>query len=207
MRKIIGLLGFIGSGKNTVGDLFAKSDLVHEAFAKPLKDATAAIFGWPRDFLEGDTPHSRQWREERDDWWSKKLDRDIVPRNILQHFGTEHFRNHFHPDIWILSLIRRIETQPDTDFVITDTRFPNEIETIRQLGGKIVLVERGEKPAWYDMALAYNRNPNAGLPKPDVHFSEWAWIGSEIDYTIKNDGTMVELIESVEKTIDIFYGE
>ena len=36
----------------------------------------------------------------------------------------------------------------------------------------------------------------------DVHSSEWDWIGSEIDFTINNDGTLEELYASIDNIID-----
>ena len=55
---IIGLVGFIGSGKDTVASRFISYGCVKDSFAAPLKDACAAIFGWPRELLEGDTVDS-----------------------------------------------------------------------------------------------------------------------------------------------------
>ena len=53
---IIGLVGWIGSGKNTVADILAtQHEYKRDSFAAPLKDAVSNIFNWPRDILEGDT--------------------------------------------------------------------------------------------------------------------------------------------------------
>ena len=70
MNKIIGVVGFMNSGKGTVGDILNEYGYVSESFARPLKDAVSNIFGWPRSLLEGDTGFSRKWREEKDIWWS-----------------------------------------------------------------------------------------------------------------------------------------
>ena len=40
---LIGVVGFIGSGKGTVGDLLEQKGFVKDSFAKPLKDACAAL--------------------------------------------------------------------------------------------------------------------------------------------------------------------
>ena len=77
---LIGLLGFIGSGKNSVAEQFAKNGFTTDSFAAPLKDAVSDIFGWPRNMLEGDTDHSRAFREAPDQWWSQK-----------QHFATKSY--------------------------------------------------------------------------------------------------------------------
>jgi ABC-type oligopeptide transport system ATPase subunit len=58
---IIGIVGFAGSGKGTVGDILVNDhDFTKLSFADAVKDATSAIFGWPRHLLEGDTNESRQ---------------------------------------------------------------------------------------------------------------------------------------------------
>ena len=64
---IIGICGLIGSGKDTTADYLVN---VHQyrrdSYASTLKDVVSAVFGWPRDMLEGRTKHSREWREQVD---------------------------------------------------------------------------------------------------------------------------------------------
>lgn len=199
---IVGLVGFIGSGKGTVGDMLIESGFRQESFAGSLKDAAASIFGWPRNLLEGDTDQSRHWRELTDHWWSEKLNMpNFTPRLALQLLGTEVFRNCFHPDIWILSLENRLRKM-NQDTVITDVRFPNEIGLIQQQGGVIVRVQRGEDPQWMLAAATLNLAPNDLTPEDrayfeeklkDVHPSEYSWVGANVDYTIENSGTLDEL--------------
>ena len=102
---LIGITGFIGSGKDTVANMFVERGCSHDSFASPVKDVCASIFGWPRDMLEGDTVESRDFREIPDMFWTKKLGvPNFTPRLALQLMGTEVMRNHFAPDIWINSL-------------------------------------------------------------------------------------------------------
>jgi dephospho-CoA kinase len=64
---IIGICGFIGSGKDTIADYLV--NLHHfrrESFANTLKDAVAQVFGWDRTMLEGRTKMAREWREQVD---------------------------------------------------------------------------------------------------------------------------------------------
>ena len=71
---LIGLVGLIGSGKDTVAErLVSHHGYKRDSFAKSLKDATASIFGWNREMLEGKTDSSRHWREQPDKFWSEKL--------------------------------------------------------------------------------------------------------------------------------------
>ena len=73
---IVGLLGYIGSGKGTVSSVLVNEyGFRQDSFASTLKDACSAIFGWERHMLEGDTKESREWREQVDPWWEEKLGR------------------------------------------------------------------------------------------------------------------------------------
>jgi hypothetical protein len=126
---IIGVCGLISSGKGTVANyLTTFHGFKSVSFAGSLKDAISGIFGWDRELLEGNTKRSREWREERDEWWSKRLGMDITPRWILQYWGTDIFRNKFHDEIWIASLENKLRQTKD-DIVITDCRFKNELES------------------------------------------------------------------------------
>jgi hypothetical protein len=70
---IIGVCGFIGSGKDTIADYLVNiHEYRRESFANTLKDAVSAVFGWDRTMLEGRTKQAREWREQVDPWWSKR---------------------------------------------------------------------------------------------------------------------------------------
>lgn len=207
---IIGLIGFAGSGKGTIADiLVSKKGYTKLAFADAVKDATAAIFGWPRSLLEGDTAESREWREQKDEWWSQKTELHITPRNMLQLMGTEVGRGMIHPDLWIYALEKRIEMYQNV--VIADVRFPNEMKFIQEKGGFIVRVKRGDDPEWYDTALQDNKDGNTDLGRmninyPKIHYSEWAWIGYPVDYQLDNVGAISMLDGDIEHMIKIFTG-
>ena len=202
---IIGLLGFIGSGKGTVADILVSRGFKKESFADPVKDAVAAIFGWDRALLEGDTKESRDFREAKDEWWSERTGQHITPRTMLQLMGTEAGRDTFHPDLWILSLEQRVKKNQNT--VIADVRFPNECESIRKMGGFLVRVSRGKDPAWYDDALKANMENNTDhMAKHAIHYSEWAWIGERTDYDISNNGSLSMLDADVKHLLKIFGG-
>lgn len=195
---IIGFVGNIGSGKGTAGDILVDRGFFTESFASPLKHITSSLFGWPRNLLEGDTSESRIFRETKDEWWSNRLGKDITPRLMLQIIGTECMRDCIHSDFWVASLEKRIKS--NHDYVITDVRFPNEIDSIHNMGGKIVEIQRGTPVDWYIQACMYN-NGHTQI-KPDVHYSEWAWIGYKTDYTINNDGTLEDLQHEIELMLE-----
>lgn len=188
---IVGIVGFIGSGKGTVGDLLAEKGFHKDSFAAPLKDACSIIFGWPRELLEGDTELSRKWREEPDAFWSEKFGKSFSPRLALQLMGTEAGRNVFHPDIWVVSLLNRAKGR---DIVVTDVRFKNEVAHIQDNGGLIIRVKRGSEPLWFEDFARHNQSPEI-YPRPnvDIHVSETDWIGCYWDYLIENNGTIEDL--------------
>jgi len=193
---IIGVCGLIGSGKGTVAD-FLEDDQGFKkvSFADSLKDAVANVFGWPRHLLEGDTQESREWREQVDTWWANRLDMPtLTPRWVLQYWGTDVCRNGFHYDIWLASLERKLSI--GGNFIIPDTRFPNEVEMIQRLGGQVWRVKRGHDPEWL---TTYAKT---GIKPTDVHASEYMWSTSKFDKIIYNDSTLTELRKLVKALIN-----
>lgn len=201
---IIGICGFIGSGKDTAADFLVNfHNFKRESYAATLKDAVANIFGWDREMLEGRTQASRDWREQRDEWWSTRLQVNITPRFILQQWGTNVLRQHFHDDIWIASLENKLRTAKD-NVVITDCRFPNEIKGLKAQGAKVVWVQRGITPHWYSIAEQANRGDikaQEWLRNEGIHASEYSWAGTQFDYVIDNNGTLDNLEEQIKNLV------
>lgn len=207
---LIGLVGFIGAGKGTVGDILRRHfDFQSESFAAPLKDACASIFGWPRDLLEGDSPQSREFRETVDLFWSQKLAKSqFTPRQALQQLGTDVMREHFDSDIWVNSLEYRIRREHQgKNILLTDARFANELAMIRRVNGVIIRVKRGPDPQWMELAAKANQGDLGAIDlmdtlHGDVHASEWGWVGGDVDYVIDNHGDLAELERQVLAVVD-----
>jgi hypothetical protein len=203
---IIGVCGFIGSGKDTVADYLTNfHGFRRESFANSLKDAVAQVFGWDRIMLEGRTTQARAWREQVDPWWAQRLDMpDLTPRWVLQHWGTEVCRKAFHDDIWIASLENKLRNSTD-NIVISDCRFPNEIRSIKDAGGIVIRVKRGAEPDWYNDAADMNAGDRClnymtakvRMQKLGIHASETAWVGTKFDAVLLNDSTIDDLFEQV----------
>jgi len=184
---LIGVVGLIGSGKDTVSKrLEEKHGFRRDSFAKSLKDAVSAMFNWDREMLEGNGEESRKWRESPDEFWSERFGKSVTPRWVLQYFGTEVMRQHMHDAIWIDSCLSRYDGTPT---VISDTRFQNELKTIKANGGEIILVKRGDLPTREQMQ------------ERGAHKSEWDWMGWNFDHVIENNGTKEELYQKVDNLV------
>ncbi len=130
-RRIIGIAGRAGAGKNTVAEMIPGAAVF--GFADPLYEGLAAMLGVPEEMLR-----SRRNKETPLVWLGKS------PRELMQLLGTEWGRGMVAQDIWLRLAKRRIETYGGT-IVFSDVRFDNEAEWIRNQGGEVWLVEREQE--------------------------------------------------------------
>jgi hypothetical protein len=206
MKNIIGLVGFQGSGKDTVGSIIQElyPSYTTTSFAKPIKSALSSMFGWQAKLLEGTTKASRVWRETQDSYWTEKLGKPITPRLMMREFGTELIRNQFSQDFWTNRCELFLQDSKKS-VVVTDVRFVNEIEMIKRLGGKIVWVRRDPLPDYYNQSLWFNQQTKfiQFVSKPflrkihGVHRSERDWIGTDFDSIILNNTSIQDLTRNV----------
>lgn len=200
---IISVSGFINSGKDSVAKyLVEQHGFVRESWAGSVKDSLAVIFGWNREWLEGHTKESREWRESEDVWWSERLKRKITPRWAMQHYATEIMRDTFHDEIWTASLERKL-LNTDSDVVISDTRFLNELNVVKRIGGITIRVIRGEQPSWIPTYLEHvaNNSVDEFAKIYNIHSSEYSSVGLNYDYVLNNNGSLSDLYESVKNLL------
>jgi hypothetical protein len=201
--KIVGILGFKGSGKDTAANALIEDGYVKFAYADTVKDVLASVFVWPRHLLEGDTAESREWRENVDPWWSARLGiENFTPRMALTTIGTDVMRNHFDDQIWIANVEKKIESMGHNKIVITDCRFENEVNLIKNYGGTLVRVRKGPEPEFFQYAQNVHHPDTTvradalkmmSTKYAAIHPSEWRWNSITPDVILENNGTIADL--------------
>ena len=134
-----------------------------------------------------------------------------TPRFLLQFIGTNLFRNQLHPEIWVNSLMNEYKPQWKEEtkvywkerlseypnFIITDLRFPNEMEAVKKKGGITIRVNR---PCDICGGSGYHKM-SCPVSKSGEHLSETSLDKAEFDYVIENSGSIEELIEKVREIL------
>ena len=186
---IIGLAGLKGSGKDTVAAYLVKTyQFERKAFADPLKQSVAALFGIDFSDIEKmkNSPHSfvdlvthREPGKANDEEHAKRM----TFRKFLQLYGTESHRGVFGDDFWVDQTLPVGGYYRGRKIVVPDVRFPNEVERVHSLGGKVLLVDR------------------MGCDASDVHPSENPFKLS-FDRVIANHKTLEFLYNEIELTLE-----
>lgn len=172
--KIIGLTGSAGSGKDAVRDILEDFGFIGLAFADPIRNM---IRGLLTDYELSDG-----WMDER------RLKERIIPalgvsyRQMAQTLGTEWGRS-LRPDFWLLLAELCMDVLAancdGAQFVISDVRFANEAQWVREHGG---IVWRINRP---------------GIEPVREHVSELEIDSIEPEAVIYNTGTLATLRDTV----------
>jgi len=123
--------------------------------------------------------------------WEKEKCR-ITVRQFLQELGTDACRNGLHPNTWVNALMADYVALPqvgpgiteDNDYqypnwIITDTRFPNEAQAIKDAGGIVIRVDR------------------PGVSAINAHPSETGLDNWDFDHKIMNGSDIVSLMFTI----------
>ena len=133
MGRLIGFAGRKGSGKDTCAAVLVDySGFERFAFADCMKCICKGLFDLTDEQLHG---HSK---DEPDDRYGHS------PRQLLQMFGADFIRDMVSKDFWVEKFRKFMSERLDDDppIVVSDVRFQNEVDVIRELGGKVYLINR-----------------------------------------------------------------
>lgn len=180
---IIGLHGKAGAGKDTAAEMLQsflpEGSTRTVAFATPLKEAAKAKFGlsdWQVNTQEG-----------------KK---ELVPalgktvRQLLELEGTESTRHVYGDNFWIWRMSQEVDKafkENTKVFIITDVRFENEAQFVRDNGGLVFQIDRE-----LEKELATVSHASAQpLPRELV------------DISIDNNGTIEDLTNTLKELVEV----
>ncbi len=204
MSQIISLSGRIGSGKDTVCKIIQnlmpatpwEQEWENRKWAAKLKQIASLLTNVPVEMFEDQDFKASYMGNE----WSylPPISEEILTdgiglafkkmtyREFLQRLGTEGMRNGVHQNTWINALFS--DFTKESRWIITDTRFENEVDYIQSRGGKIIKIIR--------------HLPRQGYPiLENLHPSETALDNHRFDYVLDNHGTLLELTQQVKKML------
>ena len=148
------------------------------------------------------------------------VDWDMTYREFLQKLGTEAMRNGLHTNVWVNALFADYKCEHEIIFdsqrtknplpvkevdndllqypnwIITDMRFPNEMEAVVERKGITIRVVRPEIKEYFQL-----KNRNSSITHATLHPSETALDDAKFDYEIINDGSIDDLIEKVRQVL------
>lgn len=201
---IIGINGKIGSGKDTLAEIInkllitnGKEPFENKKFAGKLKTIASILTGIPIEEFEDQefkkSLLSPEWGiVEENSFNDTKFNHLMTVRELLQKLGTEAMRNGLHTNVWVNALFADYNNfeigfdyvgfGPLPNWIITDMRFPNELEAVKDRGGITIRVTR------------------PGNAKED-HISETALDDAKFNYEILNDGTLEDLVKKVKQIL------
>ncbi|WP_328742138.1 hypothetical protein OG436_14000 [Streptomyces caniferus] len=175
---LIGLAGAARSGKDTAAQALLESGWTRRAFADKVRDVLYAMDPVLNGDEWSDGYATVRYEVDAHGWEHVKEEYPVV-RQYLQRLGTEGGRSLLGENVWVDALFRDYETWGPT--VITDVRFPNEADAIRERGGLVVAIQR----------------PGQELIPDAEHVSETALRGYLFDDVILNDGPVTQLRDRV----------
>lgn len=125
MKNIYLFTGKARSGKNYIAEQFHKAlteqhkTVLELSFAYKLKLYISALFALTLEEVD-------KWKINEEPFTAN----GVTMREILQRFGTDIMRKHVDKDFWIKFVATRIVNTDYNYYLITDYRFPNELDVV-----------------------------------------------------------------------------
>jgi hypothetical protein len=114
-------------------------------------------------------------------------DKKLSARDVMQVVGTDIFRK-LDTNVWVRSTINKIIRDKPDLAVITDCRFPNEVDSIKQSGGKVIRL---------------TRNPFQSDHLSEIILDKDSYDWSNFDYVVDNsDVTLLDQFTQIKKLLE-----
>lgn len=176
---LIAFSGLKGSGKDTAAKvLINEYGFTKIAFADALRESLLTLNPWIADVPFYGTAPLAELIEAVGWDWAKNNVPEV--RRLMQVFGTEVGRQILGENVWVDLLAKKYRdiAASSSRYVITDCRFPNEVNFVKDTYGDVVWVDR------------------PGI-ESDGHASESTAMKDLADYLLNNDSTIQDLEEDV----------
>jgi hypothetical protein len=144
--ELVAFSGYARSGKDTAADALLPLGFQRVAFADKLRECLYALNPTVKGLLDNhgnpifiintikELIDSRGWDGYKESPWGPET------RELLQRLGTEVGRNILGENIWVDATLNNLD--PNGKYVVTDCRFVNEADAVRNRGGKIYRICR-----------------------------------------------------------------
>ena len=223
---------FLGLTDSNWNSIYRSQDWKIKKFAGKLKQIVSILTGIPVEDLEKQEVKDRVLGEEWSyivnlkgkrvkEAYSKdiaQINTKYTVRQLLQEVGTEAMRDVIHPNIWVNALFadyKKYFTSGDfvksdgtsmelkyPNWIITDMRFPNELQAVKDRGGITIRVNRLKNIDRLPFPSLVKEFAEYANVDTQEHSSETALDNAEFDYVIENNGTIEELIKKVRQILN-----
>lgn len=224
---IIAFSGYAGSGKDTAGGIIMQQQSSegwkNKKFADKLRQVAALFLGLPIAYLYTDefkkstlSPvwnYKKQIMENDENRQDSFTTQQMTGREFLQKLGTDAIRFGLHPDAWVNALMADYIGKVSQggklqmpNWVITDMRFPNEMQSVQDRNGITIRIHRW--PTWFikeypGFYLGFLPRQLRDIDRKayqkwdgwrqSLHESETSLDNARFDFVINNNGTVDEL--------------
>jgi len=208
MKNVFLVSGKLQSGKNQFAEYLGQVIQLNEGtvtfdlFAKDVKEGSRDDFKKLYEYINSKVrairqdlmllsctcqftiePHLNDLETKEDNFFEDKTD---LTRILLQLYGTDIFRKRIDDDYWVKKLISRVQNSEADNIIVTDVRFPNEIELFKGTPGINPISIRIERKMV--------RKEDFQEHESETSLDEYKFW----DFIVENNGTLEDLYGSAE---------
>ena len=216
-NNLIAVSAKIGGGKDTFFNLLKQKSgktFENKKFAWKLKEIAEKLTGIPALDFEKESVKNSYLPDEWNYLDSNGQEQRLTCREFMQKLGTEGLRNGLHTNVWVNSLfadykasVEKYDFEGEPKFpnwFISDCRFENEANAIKQRGGIIVRINRDY--SWEDFCKLYGlknvNNPASYVGKTNPVF--WGECLKNLDKTEEIETAIKKIFHASETSLDFY---